>query len=291
MQVVAFCPLACGTIARSFLTIYERVVSFRVASAQLIMNSSHSSFAEFYIEGYSAGSYTGAVLFLALRRLFPACRLAAKLGAVAMPKGVFSLLQTKTLPGRCRVHLVHAEEDLLCDWQPSQFERHVIAHRLDYTVVCGSDKWMGASKHQYLHWLRCQLPLRRHELATLKLRHPEVIPVRDRMAAPLRLASWVRFETVMDRHQWSTAIALLVPSIHLPDEALLVLLNQCAPDQGITSMEEAQALLLRNFRVGGAQESECTKWLTCLVPTTAPICRRSPSSHALVDQSCCSSSE
>ena len=102
-----------------------------------------------------------------------------------MPKGVFSLLQTKTLPGRCRVHLVHAEEDLLCDWQPSQFERHVIAHRLDYTVVCGSDKWMGASKHQYLHWLRCQLPLGRHELAHLKLRHPEVIPVRDGMAAPL----------------------------------------------------------------------------------------------------------
>ena len=219
---------------------------------------------EFYIEGYSAGSYTGAVLFLALRRLFPACRLAAKLGAVAMPKGVFSLLQTKTLPGRCRVHLVDAEEDLLCDWQPSQFERHVIAHRLDYTVVSGSDKWMGASKHQYLHWLRCQLPLGRHELATLKLRHPEVIPVRDRMAAPLRLASWVRFETVMDRHQWSTAIALLVPSIHLPDDALLALLNQCVPDQGITSMEEAQALLLRNFRVGGAQESECTKWLTAV---------------------------
>ena len=105
----------------------------------------------------------------------------------------------------------------------------------------------------------------RHELATLKLRHPEVIPVRDRMAAPpLRLASWVRFETVMDRHQWSTAIALLVPSIHLPDDALLVLLNQCVPDQGITSMEEAQALLLRNFRVGGAQESECTKWLTAV---------------------------
>ena len=29
-------------------------------------------------------------------------------------------------------------------------------------------------------------------------------------------------------------------------------------------MEEAQALLLRNFRVRGAQESECTKWLTAV---------------------------
>ena len=220
--------------------------------------------AEFRLEGFSAGSYTGAVILLALRRLFPTCRLSAKLGAVAMPKGVFALLQTMAFPGRCRIHLIHAEEDLLCDWQPNQFERHVVSHRLDCTVVSGSDKWMGTSKHQYLHWLRCQLPLGRHDLADLKLRHPEVIPVRDRMAAPLRLASWVRFETVMDRHKWSTAIALLVPAIHLPDDALLALLNQCAPDQGITSMKEAQALLLRNFRVGGAQESECTKWLTAV---------------------------
>ena len=105
-------------------------------------------------------------------------------------KGVFALLQTMASPGRCRIHLIHAEEDLLCDCQPNQFERHVVSHRLDYTVVSGSDKWMGTSKHQYLHWLRCQLPLERHDLAALKLRHPEVIPVRDRMAAPLRLASW-----------------------------------------------------------------------------------------------------
>ena len=176
-----------------------------------------------------------------------------------MPKGVFSLVQTKTIPGRCRVHLIHAEEDLLCDWQPSQFERHVIAHRLDYTVVSGSDKWMGASKQQYLHWLRWQLPLGRHELAHLKLRHPEVIPVRDGMAAPLSGSalkpSWI-----------DTSGAQRLPSSCLPstsDDALLPLLNQCVPDQGITSMEEAQALLLRNFRVGG-QESECTKWLTAI---------------------------
>ena len=170
--------------------------------------------AEFKLEGFSAGSYTGAVIFLALRRLFPACRLSAKLGAAAMPKGVFALLQTAATPGRCRVHLIHAEEDMLCDWQPNQVERHVVSHRLDYTVVGGSDKWMGTSKHQDLHWLRCQLPQGRHNLTDLKLSHPDVIPVRDRMAAPLRLASWVRFETVMDRREWSTAIAMLVPAIH-----------------------------------------------------------------------------
>ena len=65
-----------------------------------------------------------------------------------MPKGVSAKLQTKAIPDRCRIHLIHAEEDLLCDWQPSQFERHVVAHTLDHTVVGGSDKWMGTSKHQ-----------------------------------------------------------------------------------------------------------------------------------------------
>ena len=98
----------------------------------------------------------------------------------------------------------------------------------------------------------------------LKLSHPDVIPVRDRMAAPLRLASWVRLETVMDRREWSMAIAMLVPAIHLPDEALLKLLSQCVPDQSITSMKEAQALLLRNFRVGGARQSDCADWLTAV---------------------------
>ena len=100
---------------------------------------------EFRIEGFSAGSYTGAVLFLALRTLFPDCRVQAKLGAVAMPKGVFAALMAAAVPGRCRVHLIHAEEDMLRDWQPSQVERHVISHRLEHTLVTESDKWMGSS--------------------------------------------------------------------------------------------------------------------------------------------------
>lgn len=44
------------------------------------------------------------------------------------------------------------------------------------------------------------------------------------MAAPLGLASWIRFETVMDRRDWSTAIEMLVPRIHLPDEAQVAVL-------------------------------------------------------------------
>ena len=75
------------------------------------------------------------------------------------------------------------EEDILCDWQPNQIERRVVSRRLDYTVVGGSDKWMGTSKHQYLHWLRCQLPLGRHDLTDLKL---------DTLRSSLSEIGWLR---------------------------------------------------------------------------------------------------
>ena len=66
---------------------------------------------EFHVEGFSAGSHTGAVLVLALRVLFPECHVSATLGAVAMPKGVFGALMEAASPGQYDIHFVHAEED------------------------------------------------------------------------------------------------------------------------------------------------------------------------------------
>ena len=66
----------------------------------------------------------------------------------------------------------------------------------------------------------------------------------------------------MHQKDWLAAIELLVPKIHLPDAELLELLRSCVPEQGILSMEEAQALLLRNFWVGGSRPSACAQWLT-----------------------------
>ena len=56
---------------------------------------------EFHIEGFSAGSYTGAVIALARRALFPECRTSAKLGAIAMPKGILAALLDAAYPGPC----------------------------------------------------------------------------------------------------------------------------------------------------------------------------------------------
>ena len=109
---------------------------------------------------------------------------------------------------------------------------------------------MGKRKHCYWHWLQCQLPTGKVSLATLKLTHPAVVPRRDRIAAPMRLASWIRFETAMTSDDWEGAISLLVSNLHRPDKELLMLLQSCVAGQQIASMEEAQALLLKNFRVG-----------------------------------------
>ena len=138
----------------------------------------------------------------------------------------------------------------------------MLQQTLHITYVEESARWMGSCKHNYLHWLHCQLPRGRVRLTDLKLSHPTVIPNRDRVAAPMRLASWIRFETLMASTDWEGAIGMLVSNLHQSDQELLRLLKMCVTGQTITSMEEAQALLLRNFQVGKGNNSECANWLT-----------------------------
>ena len=165
-------------------------------------------------------------------------------------------------PDRHHYYLVHAAEDCLCDWKPTATELDMLQQSLHITYVEDSARWMGSSKHNYWHWLHCQLPKGKVSLADLKLTHPNVIPRRDRIAAPMRLASWIRFETTMTSEDWEGAISLLVSNLHRSDKDLLQLLQSCVAGQQIASMEEAQALLLKNFRVGKDKPSACAQWLT-----------------------------
>ena len=93
-----------------------------------------------------------------------------------------------------------------------------------------------------------QRPIPHQTNTDLKLTHPNVIPRRDRIAAPMRLASWIRFETAMTSEDWEGAISLLVSNLHGSDKDLLQLLQSCVAGQQIASMEEAQALLLKKFQ-------------------------------------------
>ena len=216
----------------------------------------------FTVNGFSAGSYTGAVIALAIRCLWPASQTTARLGAIAMPKSVFAALVATAEPDKRNYYLVHAAEDCLCDWKPTEEEFGMLQQSLHITYVTESARWMGKQKHSYWHWLQCQLPAGQVSLTTLKLTHPEVVPRRDRIAAPMRLASWIRFETVMTSDDWEGAISLLVSNLHRSDQELLVLLQRCVAGQQIESMEEAHALLLKNFRVGRGNQSACAQWLT-----------------------------
>ena len=123
----------------------------------------------------------------------------------------------------------------------------MLQQSLHITYVTDSARWMGKHKHCYWYWLQCQLPAGKVSLTTLKLTHPEVIPRRDRIAAPMRLAFWTRFETAMTSEDWEGAISLLVSNLHCPNQELLVLLQSCVAGQPIASMEEAVFVILALF--------------------------------------------
>ena len=91
---------------------------------------------------------------------------------------------------------------------------------------------MGQHKDCYWHWLQCQLPTGKVSLAT-EAHAPTVVPRRDRIAAPMRLASWIRFETATTSDDWEGAISLLVSNLYRPDKELLVLLQSCVAGQQI----------------------------------------------------------
>ena len=107
----------------------------------------------FAVNGFSAGSYTGAVIALAVRCLWPQCQVTARLGTIAMPKGVLAALIATADPDKHHYYLVHAAEDCLCDWKPDEKELKMLQQALHITYVEESARWMGSSKHNYWHWL------------------------------------------------------------------------------------------------------------------------------------------
>ena len=118
-----------------------------------------SSPGHFIIERFSAGSYTGAVIALAIRCLWPQYQIIARLGAIAMPRGVLAALVATSDPDRHHLYFVHADADTLCDWYPNEKElQMLLQHNLHVTNVEESARWIGSNKHKYWYWLRCRTP-------------------------------------------------------------------------------------------------------------------------------------
>ena len=89
--------------------------------------------------------------------LWPIGQITARLGAIAMPKGVLAALVATADQDRRHCHLVHAAEDCLCDWKPTATDLDMLQQSLHITHVEASARWMGSGKHNCWHWLQCQL--------------------------------------------------------------------------------------------------------------------------------------
>ena len=60
-----------------------------------------------------------------------------------MPKSVFAALVATAEPDRRNYYLVHAAEDCLCDWKPTEEELGKLQRSLHITYVTESARWMG----------------------------------------------------------------------------------------------------------------------------------------------------
>ena len=89
----------------------------------------------FVVTGFSAGSYTGAVIASAIRCLWPQGQITARLGG------------SPSCYGRCKsaplLNLVHAGS--LCDWKPSDQELQIFQRNLHVTYVDESARWMPST--------------------------------------------------------------------------------------------------------------------------------------------------
>ena len=118
----------CSCRHAAFLSGWWKLLSFQTARILMcppclsrIGNSTNAAGlyapTSFHVEGFSAGSshwshHSDSTV------LFPECPVLAILGAIAMPKGVMGALMEIASSGQCDIHLIHAEDDMLCTGTP-----------------------------------------------------------------------------------------------------------------------------------------------------------------------------
>ena len=89
-----------------------------LASAWMSAAAEQNDLTHFTVNGFSAGSCTGAVIASAIRCLWPASQITARFSAIAMPKSVLAALIATAEPDRATT-ILSAAEDCLCDWKPT----------------------------------------------------------------------------------------------------------------------------------------------------------------------------
>ena len=149
------------------------------------------------IRGFSAGSYTGAVLSLLANALPAPWRIQVNLGAIAMPPAILASLHAIEADQAHRVRLVHLEKDQLCRWHPPNVA--LACQLLPTTYFTHAPGWMRAPFHTYEHLVPLTLPLGSQDFLAVWRELPELLPYHFRIAVPLRLVTWMRMTGITEK--------------------------------------------------------------------------------------------
>ena len=149
------------------------------------------------IRGFSAGSYTGAVLSLLANALPVPWRIQVNLGAIAMPPAILASLHAIEADQSHRVRLVHLEKDQLCRWHPPNVA--LACQLLPTTYFTHAPGWMRAPFHTYEHLVPLTLPLGSQDFLAVWRELPELLPYHFRIAVPLRLVTWMRMTGITEK--------------------------------------------------------------------------------------------
>ena len=149
------------------------------------------------IRGFSAGSYTGAVLSLLANALPVPWHIQVNLGAIAMPPAILASLHAIEADHAHRVRLVHLEKDQLCRWHPPNVA--LACQLLPTTYFTHAPGWMRAPYHTYEHLVPLTLPLGSQDFLAVWREQPELLPYHFRIAVPLRLVTWMRMTGITEK--------------------------------------------------------------------------------------------
>ena len=149
------------------------------------------------IRGFSAGSYTGAVLSLLANALPVPWRIQVNLGAIAMPPAILASLHAIAADQSHRVRLVHLEKDQLCRWHETNVA--LACQLLPTTYFTHAPGWMRAPFHTYEHLVPLTLPLGSQDFLAVWRELPELLPYHFRIAVPLRLVTWMRMTGITEK--------------------------------------------------------------------------------------------
>ena len=213
------------------------------------------------LRGFSAGSYTAAVIALLLANQPTQWQIRLNIGAYAGPATVLTALCAKAVTRQIYTSIVHLEADQLCLWGASDISCFQLPPYFILSYIAGQPRWMRAPYHNYAHLLSVQLPAGVHDAHQLVLSVADLIPYKRRLGTPLRLITWMRMRTT----NLEGSSRNIVEALRSPEPVQQLLLRY-----GANTEAEAKDTLFAQFELKPCDNAEpippaLCQWLKELV--------------------------